>query len=288
LRILKYINSNGVELVMTNTAPFVLQSFDDSNAVNIYNSKGVAQDGANYLGNTLDVRVITMQVAVMSNFEEEAINNRRLVEQAFNPKLNEGWLIYKDDVKEIKIKCIASKLPYFSPDDDISLQTCLISLTANNPLYQAIAQIKAEIALWIGEFEFPLELVSGGIEMGMRSLSLIVDVLNTGDIPCGMTAVFTALATLTNPSITDVNTGLYIKINKTMTIGEVLTVSTGFGNKKVTSTLNGVTTNAFNYIDIGSTFLQLAVGDNLYRYNSDTNTDNLTVSIYYTPQYLGA
>jgi len=79
----------------------------------------------------------------------------------------------------------------------------------------------------------------------------------------------------------------FIKINKTMVAGEVLTISTYFGAKKVESTLNGVTTNAFNFIDLGSTFLQLEIGDNLFRYDTDTGIDNLTVSIYYTPQYLG-
>jgi hypothetical protein len=72
-----------------------------------------------------------------------------------------------------------------------------------------------------------------------------------------------------------------------MVAGEILNISTGFGNKKVTSTLAGVTTNAFNCIDLGSTFLQLAPGDNLFRYNSETNIANLTVAIYYLPQYLG-
>ena len=102
-----------------------------------------------------------------------------------------------------------------------------------------------------------------------------------------MRAEFKALATLTNPSILNVNTQEFIKINKTMVAGEVLTVTTHFGAKKVESVLNGVTTNAFNYIDFGSTFLQLDVGDNLMRYDADTNLDNLEVSIYYTPQFLG-
>ena len=77
------------------------------------------------------------------------------------------------------------------------------------------------------------------------------------------------------------------KINKTMAAGEIITLTTDFGNKRVESNLNGVTINAFNYIDIESTFLQLATGDNLFRYDADINIDNLEVTIYYTPQYLG-
>ena len=72
-----------------------------------------------------------------------------------------------------------------------------------------------------------------------------------------------------------------------MSAGEIITINTAFGEKRVESCLNGITTNAFNYIDFNSTFLQLDIGDNLFRYNADLNIDNLEVSIYYMPQYLG-
>lgn len=288
-----YINANGEELELTNSAPFVLQSFDTSNNVNIYNSKGMSQDGLTYLGNTLDIRDISITIAVMSNSIEEAINYRKLINTVFNPKIGEGYLIYSDDVEERKIKCIINKIPYFDKDNDISLQTCLISLTANNPFWTDILESKEEIALWKGDFSFSengtegFELIDGGIEMGHREPSLIVNVTNNGDVECGMRVEFKALATLTNPSILNVNTGEYIKINKTMTAGEVISINTYFGDKKIESTLNGVTSNAFNYIDFNSTFLQLDTGDNLFRYNADTNLDNLEVNIYYQPQYLG-
>ncbi|MBU3098389.1 phage tail family protein [Clostridium sp. DSM 17811] len=287
MKTLTYINSNGVELVLTNSAPFVLSSFDISNDVNIYNSKGVNQDGANYLGNTLDIKDISLEVAIMSNNFEEAANYRNLFNKVFNPKIGEGYLVYKDELKERKIKCVINKLPYFDKDSDATLQTCLISLTANYPFWNDLLESKEEIALWKGDFSFPLKITSAGIKFGHREPSLIVNVLNTGDVECGMRVEFKALATLTNPSILNVNNQEYIKINKTMVAGEVIAVSTYLGSKKITSTLNGVVSNAFNYIDFQSTFLQLDVGDNLFRYNADTNLDNLEVSIYYQPQYLG-
>ncbi|MEF2110910.1 MULTISPECIES: phage tail family protein [Clostridium] len=276
-----------MELVLTNSAPFVLSSFDISNDVNIYNSKGVNQDGANYLGNTLDIKDISLEVAIMSNNFEEAANYRNLFNKVFNPKIGEGYLVYKDELKERKIKCVINKLPYFDKDSDATLQTCLISLTANYPFWNDLLESKEEIALWKGDFSFPLKITSAGIKFGHREPSLIVNVLNTGDVECGMRVEFKALATLTNPSILNVNNQEYIKINKTMVAGEVIAVSTYLGSKKITSTLNGVVSNAFNYIDFQSTFLQLDVGDNLFRYNADTNLDNLEVSIYYQPQYLG-
>jgi hypothetical protein len=158
---------------------------------------------------------------------------------------------------------------------------------APNPFWQDINATKTEIAIWRGAFEFPLELVEEGIELGYREPSLIVNILNKGDVATGMRIQFKALATVENPSLFNVNTREYIKINKTMSTGEIITVTTGFGDKKVYLDNNGVVTNAFNYIDLNSTFLQLEVGDNLFRYDADEGIDNLEVSIYYTPQYLG-
>ena len=72
-----------------------------------------------------------------------------------------------------------------------------------------------------------------------------------------------------------------------MEAGEVITVNTHFQNKRVELNKNGVVSNAFNWIDLESTFLQLDQGDNLFRYDADEGIDNLEVSIYHTPMFLG-
>ena len=283
---LTYTNASGAELILTNSAPFLLQKFTESESVNIYNFKGVNQDGKTYLDNTLDLKDITLEIAVLATSEDELIRYRNKINSVFNPKLGEGWLVYKDNLKERKVKCIVNKLPFYNIINCMT-NTGLISLTANNPFWTDLIESKEEIALWIGDFSFELELIAGGIEMGHRAPSLIVNVLSESDVSCGARFEFTALATLTNPSILNVNTGEYIKIIKTMVAGEVISISTYFGNKVITDTLNDVVTNAFNFIDFNSTFLQIEPGDNLFRYDSDTNIDNLTVSIYYTQQYIG-
>ncbi len=131
------------------------------------------------------------------------------------------------------------------------------------------------------------ELAKTGIIMGLREPSLIVNALNTGNVESGMIIEFKALGTLTNPSILNVETQEFFKVNKSMVAGEVITVNTNIGAKKVIDNLNGVETNILNLIDLDSTFLQLRVGDNLLRYDADTNLDNLEVNIYYNPFYLG-
>ena len=49
----------------------------------------------------------------------------------------------------------------------------------------------------------------------------------------------------------------------------------------------GTITDAFRYLDVDSSYLQIAVGDNLFRYSADANAENLEVSIYHNNLYLG-
>lgn len=284
---LTYVNKLGEQIELNEYAPLLLLNFSEKGKVTIYNNKGMNQDGSTYLGNTIDVSDKTIELAIIADSEEDLISQRNKINKIFNPKLGEGYLIYKDPVKEIKAKCIIDALPYYSGVNP-RVNKCLISCTANNPFWMDIVESKAEVALWKGDFSFDLEIPEDqGIELGHREPSLIVNVFNNGDVECGIRVEFRALATVINPSVINVDTQDFIKINRTMEAGEIITLDTSFGNKKLESILNGVTTNIFNYIDFSSTFLQLNTGDNLFRYNADQYIDNLEVSIYFTPQYLG-
>lgn len=284
---LKYINKLGAELEFTNSAPFLLLNFTEKGKVTVYNNKGMSQDGATYLGNTIETSDKSMELAIIADSEENLIHYRDKFNKVFNPKLGEGYLVYTDDVKEIKTKCILDTLPFFSTVTN-KINKCLLTFTASNPFWMDLLESKSEVALWKGDFCFDLEIPEAtGIEIGHREPSLIVNVVNNGDVECGIRVEFKALATVTNPSITNVNTQEFIKINKVMAAGETITVQTHFGNKRIDSIYGGIVSNNFNYIDIQSTFLQLHTGDNLLRYNADANIGNLEATLYYTPQYLG-
>lgn len=286
MKTLKYINSNGDELTFTNSWPFLLKSFTQGTTVNNYSSKGSGQNGTLYVGNTLDKSNLTVELTVKGFDKAEYDRNKEKLRRLFNPALGEGYLIHNNGEKNIRIKCIPAKIP-FLVDKSKRYGVGSIALTANNPLWEDVTETKEEIALWVGDFGFPLEILPEGIEMGHRMPLLIVNCINEGDVESGMVIEFRALATLTNPSLFNVNTREYIKINKGMVAGEIITIDTNYGSKRIISKLNGIETNIFNNIDVTSTFLQLYVQDNLFRYDADTGLDNLVVSIYHSDKYLG-
>lgn len=272
--------------------PFILTKIEGISAVNanIQTQKSLFQDGETYIDNLLEARSLSIEIMILAHNAEEMIRNRRKLLQVFNPKLGEGKIIYEKNGVKKEIKAISELAPVFPDVTEYKnmLQPGMIQLFCANPFWQDLDVIKAEIAAWIGTFEFPLEIpIETGIEMGYREPSLIVNIFNKGDVPCGIKIEFKALATVVNPSLLNVNTREYIKINRVMEAGEKITVTTHFQNKRVMLSKNGVTENAFNWIDLGSTFLQLNVGDNLFRYDAEDGLYSLEVSIYYTPQYVG-
>ena len=278
------LKSNNKVLEITKDTPFKLISIDgiDSAEFQLNLTSNAQSDGSTVNSKRINKRYIS--ILADYNGENKEIERKNLI-SFFNPK-NVGVLIinYSGVERSIEYEIESFNAKINNIHDPLAFA---VDLICPNPFWLELLESKEEIALWKGDFEFDLEITEYGIEMEHREPSLIVNVLNEGDVECGMRVEFKALATLTNPSILNVNTGEFIKINKTMVVGEVVSVSTYFGKKKITSTLNGVTTNAINYIDFQSTFLQLDLGDNLMRYDADTGIDNLEVSIYYMPQYLG-
>ncbi len=288
MAILKYINNNNESIELGNAAPFLILTIDGlgSPQNEIYTQKSPYQDGVTATHSSLGSRNIVIEGKIIDNNRENRQSYRYKLLSVFNPKLD-GKLIIDLGSAQRQIDCKVEQAPYFSSNSEQNYQNFSISLLAPNPYWQDISQNKAEIAIWRGAFEFPLEIVAEGIEVGFREPSLIVNVFNQGDVSCGMKIQFKALATVINPSLFNVNTREYFKINRTMEAGEIITVTTHFQNKRVELNKNGVMSNAFNWIDLNSTFLQLDPGDNLFRYDADEGLENLEVSIYYTPQYLG-
>ncbi|URZ15806.1 phage tail family protein [Clostridium felsineum] len=284
---LTFTNSKGQYITFGNTAPFLLEKFDpDPPKSTILTSKSPNQDGKTYHGTLLDERVLNIEIAILGDSSNDMFLKRQYFYNVFNPKLD-ITLTYTNDVGTHIIKGVVQDSP--TPKDrTITSQEFLIQLFCPSPYWQELEEIKKEMALWVSDFEFPLEIPDKvGIEMGHRSSNLIVNACNTGNVECSMRIEFTALATVGSPSIVNVYTKEFIKVKRTLVSGDKLVINTEFGNKKVEMVHNGVSTNVFYYIDLQTTFLQLAVGDNLLRYNAEQGIDNLEVAIYFTPKYTG-
>ena len=280
---LKFISGNKT-IEVGKGKPYRLLSIEgiESGEYEIYTTDNVMGDGITVTNRRIKHRSIILEVEYTGNSQELE-----------RPKLANFFNLYNSGKLIINYQGTERLTNYIVESYKVNFKNLyeplkfLISLICPDPFLKDVNTTKSEIAIWRGTFEFPLELLEEGIELGYREPSLIINVFNKGDVPCGMKIQFKALATVVNPSLFNVSTREYFKINKTMEAGEVITVTTHFQNKRVELNKNGVVSNAFNWIDLNSTFLQLEPGDNLLRYDAQEGLDNLEVAIYYIPQYLG-
>lgn len=287
MRKIKIKNSNNKEVILINKAPFILQSFEFKTGVNVYNSKGINQDGASYEGNTLDVGDATLQFTILAQSKEELQRRKKHINNVFNPKLGEVIVIDNKSGVERKVECIVTELPFFSPQSNVET-ICLISMIAHDPYFQDIAENKTDISTETGNFEFPLHIPPEGLELSIRTISFIANLYNDGDVNTPIKVKLKATGTVINPIIENLNTGKFIRIKRTLAEGDTLEINTAFGNKRVEIIKNdGSRENVFHYIDYKSTFFSIDAGDTQIKYDADVGNNNLDVSIYYTPNYLG-
>jgi len=248
---------------------------------NLFTIKGAGQDGETLTGQNLQARTITVEGQIY----KDASARQRLI-HAINPK-NKGRLVYSNDNITRWIPCAISKAPAIARDG--RFPNFQVEFYCPYPFWREGSgdkQSVTDIALWIPAFSFEFEIPEDGFEFGYRSPSLIVNVANNGDVEAGILVEFRALGSTANPSLININTQEKLSLTRYMQAGDIIRVSTVYGGKKAELTRGGVTTNIFNTVDADSTWLQLAVGDNLLRYDA-TEIDNIEVSIYYDATYLG-
>lgn len=279
---LTYINTSGEQIILRQRKPFFLSKIDGvgrtQQTINTF--KAPEQDGAFYISSTLDMRNITLEGTILANTIDEAYNYRRQFLRVFTPKQH-GVIVYRDR----RISCVVEEAGFIISIGERN-PNFFISLLCPSPFFETLEEIRDELALWIPLFHFVLEIPTEGIEFGLRQPSQIITVDNIGDVPCGCMIVFKALGTVTNPELLNLDTSEYVKINTTMNAGDELRIYTKFAGKRVVQITGGLETNVFSLLDIGSTFLQLAVGRNTLRYDASMNVDLLESSLYHRPMFL--
>lgn len=277
-------------LDMVSTSDYILDSVDWGSVESIHHSyKYVNQIGVYVTSTSLETRSITIQGWVIADTEAVMTKRKQMLNRFFNPRQAID-LFYKDYVLRFLPNTSVRYSAIIAENNEI---ICKFKIEGYcpDPLFSERVENKVLAASTIPKFHFPLILSKnpsppGGMIFGLRQPSLIVVITNSGAVDVGMKIVFKANGTLSGPSLINVNTQKYFKINKTMQAGEEIMINTNIGEKKILGTLNGITSNYFKYRDFDSEWLQLKVGDNLFRYDADENIENLEVYIYFNNKYL--
>lgn len=268
--------------------PYILNSFDaGAPKSTMLTTKAPGQDGKTLEGNLLEERTPAITLTIHADGIQDLYDRRRKLYAFLLPRTS-GIMLYTNDSGTRAIPYTVDGEPEAKERTGVGMQV-LVQMYCPDPYWSDTAETRADMAAWVGDFEFPLIIPEEtGVELGHRMSTRIVNAYNPGDVECGLRIVFTALASVTAPSLVNVNTQETMRVKRTLAAGDQLIISTGTGNETVKMRHTGLESNALNYIDIQSDFFQLAPGDNILRYGADAGIDELECAVYYTPRYAGA
>lgn len=287
-----YKNERGLLVELNRIGPLFLSSVEGFGGIETdpVTIKTAYQDGVSISKNILKERILTLNCYLCIDTEQQRNILKRKLYNAFNPKLEGHMQIFTDSgISRGASNLRVIQSPIFNDDYETinQLVAFQVQLIMPLPFFEDSNQNKVEFGNDIGNFFFDLEIEEEGKELSIKNNSIVTNIANLGDVETPLKVVFRAKSNVKNPIIYNVYTKEFIKINKTMSAGEEIIVTTQIGNKRVESYLNGITTNIFNLLDINSTFMWLDVGDNVIRYDADELIEQLEVYIYYTNYYLG-
>lgn len=282
-RTLIYKNHKGDMITFTYKPPFLLSICDGFHeTVGTVNSVSSAYGvGTTWNGTSIGQRDLTIKGTITDNIQE----NRLLLYDMF-PLNSEGTLYYYEGDIERKITCLVEKVSI--PEKKGFTRDFSISLVCPNPRFSALAATILSMATWSPAFNFPLIIPENeGIQFGIKNTTSMGTTENTTEIDYGMTIKFKANDTVKNPYLFNVTTRDIIQIEKTMSAGDQIIITTHIDNKNVIykSAVTGEEENINYLIMYGSKYLQVPSGTNTFRSGADSGEDNLETTIEFLPEY---
>lgn len=266
---------NGYPLRLYGTSGF------SSAEYTVNTSQNSGQDGENYNGSQANKRNPIITANILSDFQTWGDRLRSF----FQPR---SWgTVYAYESDNDAGRKAAYQVEKIDIDETGTPRDATISLICPDPKFYALTDQLTQLAVWQGCIRFPLRIVNP-FHVTEKVNTLIGNVHNDSAVEMGLTVKFMASGTVVNPSLYDINRQLLMKINKTMSSGDVIIITTGDNNKRVKLISGGMTTNINNLMAYPPKWLQAYQGDNLFRYNADSGIDNLSVSILTTQAYWGA
>jgi hypothetical protein len=248
--------------------------------------KYVSQVGVYIDSTTLEQRTVAISGWVIGDTYGELKENKKILNRLVNP-LHTIDAVIQEKYKLTFKPDYSVKYSVSYKENNEVLCKFLIQGTCADPMFTTKDKQSALIASTIPKLRFPLVIPQDtGILMGLREPSLLATLNNGGDIDTGLLVTFSCTSTVTNPSLLNVDTREFIKVNKVMSAGEQIIISTGSGEKYIKGIVNGVEYNYFKYVDFDSTWLQLHTGENTLKYDADSNVAGLEVLISFLPKYL--
>lgn len=266
----------------------------ESSELEINTTDNALVDGSTVDGKRIKKRPIHIEATLRDDRNNET--NRQRIVKFFNPKYTGKLTVNHSGTK----RTIEYELEGWSfvAGNVYNRLAIVVDLMCPDPFMKNVDNFGRNIAEISKQTAFPWRVVKRKVIVpdpykglalpgqitGYRTLKKEVSLPNDGDVPTGLQVQFIAeRGPCTNPKISLVGSGKFVRVKVEMEKGDVLLVDTKKRHQVIE--LNGV--NVYQKIDRMSEPFELAVGDNYLEYDADENYTNLDVRLFYTPLYLG-
>lgn len=286
------INESGQKLEFGITAISGLEASD----LEISTTDNALVDGATVDGKRIKSRPVHIEATLRDSTNNP--ENRQRIIKFFNPKYT-GKLTVNYSGTERNIEYELEGWTFVAKANIHNQLAIAVDLICPDPFLKNMNNFGRNMADFTPLFAFPWRVLKkkvygtpdpykghtlAGQVSGYRTLSKNVRLANDGDVSCGVQIKFVATrGSVTNPKITHLGSGRFIRVNVHLEKGDTLLIDTSDRNQIIE--LNGV--NSYQKIDRLSESFKLDVGENYLEYDADENYTNLDVMLYYTPLYLG-
>lgn len=161
--------------------------------------------------------------------------------------------------------------------------TLNIELYCPDPYFNDMSNYGLDITFRQELFAFPFVMLADrGLIVSYRVPRNVVTLGNSGDVPVPVRVLFQTFADIENPRIT-LNGNEFVQVNVRMEAGDTLDINTD--PRQIYVRLNGGSILAKT--DRVSSYFQLPVGESSLSYHVEGEFDAVSVTVFFTPRYLG-
>lgn len=271
---IKYKGDDGKEVLFSANGGIVCDmNVGDGMAVNISTSQGFSQVGETVQSRSVGGKIIDVKGTIFRDVQ----NVKRKMINSLTP-FSSGTLFFEGTHK---IRVVVKTSPSFSPvknNGKFSMQ-----FFAPFPFFYSVEEETKVIGRIVPLFSFPANY-GNAHTFGQREKSAYMLLENEGDVNVPYSIVLECTGASTNPTITNLHTFEFLKLNGNLENGDVVTITRN-KDEVLTATLtrDGQNIDIISWIDEGSTFFELAVGDNMVAINDDEGGVGLLGRISYSP-----
>lgn len=270
------------EIEFNNQSPFTIVSFDGLEPPDaIINTNEISMfDGTTLNSVKVGPRIVNLSFVIEYDVERNRIhayNVFQLKKQIqFDFEEQHRHVTFEGIVQSINVGYFEMK------------QTFDVSLYCPFPYFKNAQEVINEVNKIQDMFHFPFHSTeSEPIIFGAIDTFAQIIVHNQGDVSCGLQFELYARNTVINPKVYNYVTQEFIGVGYTMVTGDLITIATGRGEKKIMLLRDGKEYNLFNAKMRDITWLQLETGSSVFIHEADTGVDNLVTTIRHTPLFGG-